>query len=618
MPKVSASEFLKRAIFFRRDIPSTFARVTPSNPSAKPSVGPAVPVLRAKSSGRKRCTLLSSAKMLPSLFRSLVSVNSLLNRLKWHYPALISCLFFLLAGRALLPHLGLQNDEALFAAPLFDPRAGYMIKIGHSRLPIMLMSYLGTVKSWIYAPIFHIFGTSISALRDPVLLAGVASVWLFYLLMLRVAGRRAAVIGCGLLATDSLYLITVCFDWGPVALQHLLLLSGLLLLMKFHLERGPVALAGGCFLLGLGMWDKALAIWMLSGIGIAGILTFPRQIFAAINLRRVAISALAFSLGALPLIVYNYKQNLATFRGNVSYETRDIPGKAGLLLATADSRGLFSWLTFEDWQTHAPRPPRGVIQTASARISALAGHPRHNLTVWAFCLALLLAPLARGNALRAILFALIAMLVAWLQMAVTVNAGGSVHHAILIWPFPQMVIAISFASASRRLRTAGIPALVVVLATMMVSGALVTNEYFTLALRNGGGQNWTDAIFRLSDYMKGVSADYVFCVDWGILDSLRLLNRGSLKVRVGTDPIAKPQLTAEDREYLQQMVSAPGYVFINHTKDFEFFEGVNDKLVRYAAAAGFERKILAVIPDRNGRPVYEVYQFGPRGGGLGH
>ena len=544
-------------------------------------------------------------------------MNSLLNRFKSHYHALLACLFFFFAGRALLPHLGIQNDEALFAAAVFDPRSGYVIKTGHSRLPIMLMSYLGALKSWIYAPIFHVFGTGISAVRDPMLLAGVASVWLFYLLMLRVAGRRAAVIGCGLLAVDSLYLITVCFDWGPVALQHLLLMSGLLLLMKFHQKPTGPALAGGWFLLGLGMWDKALAIWMLSGIGIAGILTFPRQILAAINLRRVAISALAFSLGALPLIIYNYKQDLATFRGNVSYETRDIPNKARLLLFTTDSRALFSWLNFEDWQTHNPHPAKGLIQTASARISALAGHPRHNLTLWAFCLALLLAPLARGNPLRTILFALIAMLVAWLQMAVTANAGGSVHHAILIWPFPQLVIAVSFASASRRLRTAGIPSLAVVLATMLVSGALVTNEYFALAIRNGGAPNWTDAIFRLSGYMKGVPSDYVFCVDWGILDSLRLLNRGNLKVRVGTDPIAKRELTTEDTEYLRQMISGPGNVFINHTKDFEFSEGVNDKLVKYAAAAGFERQIMAVIPDSNGRPVYEVYHFGARAGVLG-
>ena len=67
------------------------------------------------------------------------------------------------------------------------------------------------------------------------------------------------------------------------------------------------------------------------------------------------------------------------------------------------------------------------------------------------------APLARGPDLRAILFALIAMAVQWAQMAITVGAGGSVHHAILIWPLPQMLIAVSFAAASRRLGRAAHP-----------------------------------------------------------------------------------------------------------------------------------------------------------------
>ena len=518
-------------------------------------------------------------------------------------------MFFLLAGQAFLPRLGVQNDEALFASAIYEPRTVYMIDIGHSRVPLMLMSYLGTLKSWIYRPIFRAFGTGISALRYPVLAAGVASVWLFFLLLRRIAGERAALIGCSLLAVDSMYLLTVCFDWGPVALQHLLLVGGMLLLMRFYQMGKPVALAAGFFLLGLAMWDKALALWMLGAIGVAGMATFPRQILSVITIRRVAISTLAFALGALPLIVYNVDQRFATLRNNVAYDARDVPGKARLLMETARGGALFGWLANEDWQTAAPHQPKGPLENASARISSLAGHPRQNLMLYAFALALLVAPLARGNGLRAILFALIAMATGWVQMAVTVNAGGGVHHAILLWPFPEMVIAASFAAASRRLGRAGIPALAVALVALLVSGALVTNEYFAVMVRNGGGMNWTDAISTLSGYMKGVSAKHVFPTDWGIMDSLRLLNRGNLPLVVGTDPISKPELTPDDRDYLGRMISEPAGVFIAHTKDFEFFQGVNAKLVKYAAGAGYEREMMAVIPDSNGRPVYEVYRF---------
>jgi 4-amino-4-deoxy-L-arabinose transferase-like glycosyltransferase len=521
-----------------------------------------------------------------------------------------ACIFFFLAGGAFLPHLGIQNDEALFASVLFQPRASaFTLHIGHANIPLMLMSYLGTLKSWIYGPIFRVFGTGVSALREPVLLAGVASVWLFYLLLRRVAGERAAIIGCGLLAVDSLYLLTTCFDWGPVALQHLLLVAGLLLLIRFYQTSKDLALAGGFFLLGLAMWDKALAAWMLTGIGVAGILIVWRPIFAVTTIRRVATGVLAFALGALPLIIFNVDQKLVTFRSNMSRDTSNIPGKARLLMETADSGGLFGWLANEDWQTPMPHQPQSGLPKVSAQISSSAGHPRHNLMLYAFALALLLAPLARGNALRAILFALIAMAVAWAQMAVTANAGASVHHAILLWPFPEMVIAVSFAAASRRLGRAGIPSVAAVLVVMMGTGALVTNEYYTLMLRNGGTQNWTDAIFTLSGYMKGVPSKGIFCADWGIMDSLRLLNRGKLPLNVGTDPIRKPELSPDDRDYLQRMIGEPGHVFIAHTTDYEFFPGVNAKLLKYAAESGYERAMLAVIPDGWGRPVYEVYHF---------
>ena len=92
------------------------------------------------------------------------------------------------------------------------------------------------------------------------------------------------------------------------------------------------------------------------------------------------------------------------------------------------------------------------------------------------------------------------------------------------------------------------------------------------------------------------------------MDSLRMLNQGKLQLRVGTDPISKPDLTDADREYLAQMIGSPDNLFINHTSDFEFFH-VNDRLVKYAEGAGYRRRIEAVIADSNGRPVYEVYRF---------
>jgi 4-amino-4-deoxy-L-arabinose transferase-like glycosyltransferase len=516
-----------------------------------------------------------------------------------------------MAGLAFLPHLGIENDEAIFANAFYKPGGSeeYVYTLGHSRLPLMLMNYLGTLKSWLYRPVFLLLGARVETLRIPVLLAGAASIWLFYRLMRRVAGERAALIGCGLLSADAIYLLATCFDWGPVAFQHLLVVGGALALARFWQDRNELALAAGFFLFGLALWDKAVAIWLLSGLGIAAVVTMPRQIFDRMTARRLAVAVLALALGAMPLIAYNVRSGLGTFRGTATFDANDIPGKARAFRGTLSGSVLFGWLTAENWQTQSPHAPRGWLQRASTAIAQGMGNPRHSFLFYAFCAALLLTPLAWGAGLRAIVFALVAMAVAWCQMAFTAGAGGAAHHVILLWPLPQMVIGISFAAASRRLGRAGIPVLAFILVVLMGSGLAVMNEYYAQAVRNGGAVAWNDAIFPLSDYMKGATSHSVFCLDWGFLDTLRMLSNGKLPVRVGSDQISKPELSLEDHRQLNEMISEPDNVFVAHTKDFEFGRGLSARLIQYAGNAGFHRETLAVISDSFGRPVFEVYRF---------
>jgi 4-amino-4-deoxy-L-arabinose transferase-like glycosyltransferase len=521
--------------------------------------------------------------------------------------ALAACILFFLSGQPFLSRLGIQDDESIFGYAFLEPRAAFLLHMGRSRLPLMLMSYLGTLKAWLYRPIFSLFGFNVWSLREPALLAGAASIWLFFLFLRRVAGDRAALIGCGLLAADSMYLLTVCFDWGPVALQHLLLVGGLLLLLRFYQKGSQLSLALGFLLWGLAMWDKALAIWMLGGIGVAGLAVFPRQIFAVTTIRRVAISVAAFAIGALPLIVYNIETRVSTFRGQ-GFAANDLRGKARLLMYTAEGVGLHGWMVDEDWQTPTPHEPSGALEEASLAISEAAGRPREGWLLWAFALAVLLIPLARGSDLRAILFALIAMVVQWAQMAITVDAGGSVHHAILIWPLPQMLIGISFAAASRRLGRAGRPVAAGALAALMVAGAFPINEYYREIWQNGGAINWTDAIYRLSDYVKAARVKRVYCIDWGIVDQLRLLGRGKLPLSVIFDAVPENG-GAPDAERIAAAAGDPDALFIGHTKSFEFFQGRSQKLVQTAEAAGYRREMLRVVADSWGRPTYEVYRF---------
>ncbi len=109
----------------------------------------------------------------------------------------------------------------MFAPPIGQPSfAQYSLPLFGIRIPLMLMSYLGALKTWLYALVFQFFEPSRWSVRVPmVLLVGVGTLWLTWFWTRRVAGTRATIFTVALLAlTDSIFILTNTFDWGPVRL----------------------------------------------------------------------------------------------------------------------------------------------------------------------------------------------------------------------------------------------------------------------------------------------------------------------------------------------------------------------------------------------------------------
>ena len=103
----------------------------------------------------------------------------------------------------------------------------------------MVMTYIGSLKTLVYWPIFRIFGASPWTLRLPVVLLGAITIFVFFHLARASGGARAAAIGAFLLATDPVFLLTNTFDWGPVALEHVFLVTGCWFVYRFGSQIGP-------------------------------------------------------------------------------------------------------------------------------------------------------------------------------------------------------------------------------------------------------------------------------------------------------------------------------------------------------------------------------------------
>ena len=316
----------------------------------------------------------------------------------------------------------------------------------------MLLSYLGALKTWIYFPILTRIRPSYLTIRLPVLLMGTLTIWLFTWFLERAHGREWRGWAACCWPPTLCILLTTCFDWGPVALQHLLSLAGMALLLKFTSTGKRSTLFWGFFCFGVALWDKALFLWLFSGLAVATVAVFPRELWSRCTPRNLGLAAGGLLLGALPLVAYNLASNFDTFRSNSSFLLSQFPSRCTRCGITWDGEILWDYMAHAPWAPGTQRAPddgagryfRGR-PLAGRRPLSLSQRNGAGLLVGAGAGA---AALVYARAQSRMLFCLIAMLVAWLQMAITKDAGLGAHHVVLLWPLPQWFLAVAFVEAA--------------------------------------------------------------------------------------------------------------------------------------------------------------------------
>ena len=518
--------------------------------------------------------------------------------------ALVFCLLFVVLGSLWISEVGIQNDEALFSAGIYPP-FGDSVHLFRKPFPLMVMSYVGTLKSYVWWPILSVWKPSAASLRFPALVLAAITVWLFYVLLKRTVSVRAAVVGTALLAVDPIFLLTSRWDWGPVVLQHLCLVGGMFAIVHFVQDGRIRWLAMGAFVFGLGMWDKTIFLWSLVGLGVATVVVFPRSLLQRLRPETIAVAALAFFAGASPLILYNYRNDLETFRQNssrLSWE-ENIAGKALVLRVVADGQALFGSIPRENGAGPV-RPPDSVSKRLWIDATEWSGMRRSNFFLELAMLAVILLPVAwRSPARSAFFFAAIYLAVTWAQMALLSGGGGGAHHPILMWPLPYVGVAAVLAEASRRFGRPGVIGLAACVGIACLSSLAVLGTYYTNMLRNGSTVEWSDAIYPASRALPEMKPSYVCALDWGFFESLRFLHRG----RVGLCSAVDPQ---QDAETAKRQLSDPEMVYIAHVNGAEMLPGgLSERFVAFAASEGYRKRNQRVFHDYNGRPIIEIFKL---------
>jgi len=470
--------------------------------------------------------------------------------------ALGLCAFFAVLASLWISKPGIHADEASLATAIWNPEHSPLAAwFFDKRISLMQLSYLGSLKAWLYTPIFALLSPSAAVLRIPMILAGALTLWVIYLLLRDAVSPRAGLLALTLLAADPSYLWTTRCDWGPVALQHLLTTAGAL---AFYRRRHTL----GAFLFGLALWDKAVFIWTLAALALSVVLLYRKQLIARLRPAALILVTAAFLLGAYPLLRYN-----VTFRGSTASDTvhlaaESIPEKAGLLASTLNGGRLFGYLVRD--RDAGPKSTYAWLLLVACAVA---------WPLW-----------RRHSSHRAAWFFLLLSTFTWLFMAVTKGGAESVHHLVLLWPWPHCFMAVALAALPKR---AGlIPAAAVGLLSLAV-----TANYYNKLRTHGADVPWSEAIYPLHEEIQRRNPAVLYVTDWGILQPLTLLSAGRLPIQ----------------QSFAQIEPDPDGLYVAHTDPHQEFPDANGKL----EVPGFRRQLLQTISDPQGEPIYELFRYLP-------
>ncbi len=432
---------------------------------------------------------------------------------------------------------GLYYDEVIqaTAASEFLREGGRPLQIPGARntwlfggwFPVMTQAYMGALKSQALIPAFAAFGATRETLRLTTLLWSLAGLLLAMLWARAVLGLPVALLAGALVALDPSFVWVSRHDWGSFALGFLCRGGGLALVTSGWLRPSRARLAAGGLLLGLGLYNKIDFAVFLAAAGLALLIAAPRTVGSALGRCRDRLLCVAAGLaaGAAPLFVA---------LGGALSATR--------ALLSGPSAGVSGWS--EKLHTLAVTLDGSYFQRLMLAGGSFERLPQADATGSPFLAVFLLSVLAlgarllraerAGRPLRAETFVLVTAVVTALGLLLTPRAA-RVHHALNLYPFPQLVVASvavalwkaregSLRLAARGLAVAGVAA--------ALAGSLVVNARTLDTIRASGGRGrWSGAVEALAAELGGAPGAAAVSLDWGFHAQLRF---------------AKPELELEE------------------------------------------------------------------------
>jgi hypothetical protein len=498
-------------------------------------------------------------------------------------PLAFSLLLFGVLTLAQLELPGLYYDEALDVVPSMQLLLGQPVSlergvgvwVGNTAFPVMIMDYVGAVNTYLMVPFFAVLGVNVYSLRLMTVFLSVITLLLAYRVGRRFFGEAVALLATFLLAIHPSFVFWSRMGITVTSVMAVFSLGSLLAFVAWWDQRDGRWFVAGCLLLGLGLWSKLLFLWWILALLAVGFALlawqamevgsgWPRRLrdsLAAVVTRgHFWAGALAFLLGAAPLIWYNVVSGatFATLQKNLvttEYGVNNLDLMRNLATAWDTFRVLLDGSYF--WYQGGPFAndaylPVFLVAAAGSVLLVIEGARQHR---------------------RALFVSLAIVVLLIVESSVTVS-GHWATHLFISYPFPQLVVALCAVLVASRWRSGAKRlagwALAAALVLPVVAGDLYVDwEYQATMNDTRGVATASNSIYKLSDYLDTQGIVKPLAVDWGFSKNIQILTLGRVNPEeiYGFGQQSTDVFVGEVRKYLAN----PANVYLFHSAEKAVF-----------------------------------------------
>lgn len=463
--------------------------------------------------------------------------------------------------------------------------------------PLYVQVYSGALKCWMLLPSFALFGATTAVMRFTMLAWALLALLFFMLFAQRFLGTPGAILGGVLLAFDPAFFFTSVCEWGAVVPSFVCRCAGLFFVWRWWEERKTTWMFWAGLFFGLGLLNKLDFSVLLVAYGLAAVMAAPRACIEGIrsSARQGLVGIVGFLLGC-SLVLWNMRPTLQCFlSGGASTTKEEWLQKKNTLIAMLDGSYFSRFIEHGRDIRHLMDLPT-TAWSSSGIVFSLA---------FLVLAAIVLRRWKTGTLDRRLTFLLLGTILVLVGTWFFPHAV-HIHHWTLVYPFPQLVIAVAIVrcwrvggdiGTHRRMaaRTVAIAAALIALA----GNALAIHRTEQLIAATGGRGNWSNALDAFAAEVRGRSDLTIVSLDWGFHEQLAFLTDG-------------PRLLEPTWWIIQgnrfDFIRRPNFLYLFHPETYETFS-FNTSLLRTILRLPPQQVSVTPHLDRSGQVAFYVVQF---------